>query len=150
MHPMTYAARLERRSEDGQVHVFFDAFPEAIAAGPDVATALDEAELALEAAVLGRLTDGTGLPATQKTVGRADVLMAVPALAAAKAVTITTWRVANITKTELARRLGVEEGEVRRILDPYHRTKVDRLAAATAALGRRIVIGVADAPRSAA
>jgi antitoxin HicB len=147
---MTYAARVERRSEDGQVHVVFDAFPEAIAAGPDVATAVDEAELALEAAVLGRLADGTGLPATQKTAGKADVLIAVPAIAAAKAVAITAWREANITKTELARRLGLEEGEVRRILDPHHRTKIDRLAAATAALGRRMIIGVADAPRSAA
>jgi antitoxin HicB len=147
---MSYAARFEKRSEDGQVHVFFDAYPEAVAAGPDVLSALAEAELALEAAVLGRLADGMDLPLPKRVGASGGVLVAVPALAAAKAVTITTWREANITKTELARRLGVEEGEVRRILDPYHRTKIDRLAAATAALGRRIVIGVADAPRSAA
>jgi antitoxin HicB len=147
---MTYGARAEKRTEDGQVHVFLDAFPEAIAAGPNAAAGRAEAELALEVAVLGRLANGVELPLPQRVGGRGRVLVAVPALAAAKAVAITAWHEANISKTELARRLGVEESEVRRILDPHHGTKIDRLAAATAALGRRMIVGVADAPRSAA
>ncbi len=48
----------------------------------------------------------------------------------------------GIKNTELASRLGADEKEVRRLLDPHHRSKLPRLEAALEALGRRLVIGV--------
>jgi antitoxin HicB len=48
----------------------------------------------------------------------------------------------RIRNTELARRLGADEKEVRRLLDPHHRSKLPRLEAALAALGKRLVIGI--------
>ena len=50
-----------------------------------------------------------------------------------------------MTKAELARRLGKDEKEVRRILDPMHPTKLAAMTEALAALGRRLVVGVEDA-----
>jgi antitoxin HicB len=47
--------------------------------------------------------------------------------------------------TELARRLGVSETVVRRMLDPKHDTKPARIQAALNALGKRIVVGFEDA-----
>jgi antitoxin HicB len=48
-------------------------------------------------------------------------------------------------KTELAKRLGVSETVVRRMLDPKHDTKPERIQAALAALGKRIVVTFEDA-----
>ena len=44
------------------------------------------------------------------------------------------------TRVALAGRLNVDESEVRRILDPAHRTKLDRLEQAAKALGGRLEI----------
>ena len=48
-------------------------------------------------------------------------------------------------KTELTKRLGVSEAVVRRMLDPKHDTKPERIQAALAALGKRIVVTFEDA-----
>jgi predicted transcriptional regulator len=47
----------------------------------------------------------------------------------------------GVGNSELARRLGVTEAVVRRILDPDHAA---RLEAALEALGQRVVMGVED------
>jgi hypothetical protein len=41
----------------------------------------------------------------------------------------------HIRKIELAQKLGIGEDEVRRILHPRYRTRLDRIEAALAALG---------------
>ncbi|HEU0142912.1 MAG TPA: hypothetical protein VFQ79_24545 [Bryobacteraceae bacterium] len=51
----------------------------------------------------------------------------------------------GINNSELARRLGVRETVVRRMLDPEHETKTEKLQAALEVLGKRIVVGVEDA-----
>jgi putative transposase len=42
----------------------------------------------------------------------------------------------------LAQQLGVDEKEVRRLLDPHYASKLPRIAQAVAALGKRLVIGL--------
>jgi antitoxin HicB len=51
----------------------------------------------------------------------------------------------SIRNTELAGRLGVSESVVRRILDPKHNTKPEKIQAALNALGKRIVVSFEDA-----
>jgi antitoxin HicB len=51
----------------------------------------------------------------------------------------------GISNSELARRLGVRETVVRRMLDPDHETKSEKLQAALDVLGKRIVVAVEDA-----
>ena len=51
----------------------------------------------------------------------------------------------GINNSELARRLGVRETVVQRMLDPDHATKAERLQAALAVLGKHLVIAVQDA-----
>ena len=68
--------------------------------------------------------------------------MPVPAQVAVKAALYTAVREAGIKNTELARRLGADEKEVRRLLDPHHRSKLPRLEAALEVLGKKLVIGV--------
>jgi len=49
---------------------------------------------------------------------------------------------ARVTNVQLARRLGVDEKEVRRLLDPHYASKLPRIAQAVALLGKRLVIGL--------
>ena len=49
-------------------------------------------------------------------------------------------RDAGITKTQLARRLGVNEKEVRRMLNPRHPTKLPWIEQEFAVLGRCLVV----------
>lgn len=64
------------------------------------------------------------------------------AVTAAKTALAAAIGEAGITKTALARELGVLENEVRRMLNPRHATKIARLEAALAIFGRRLVIDV--------
>lgn len=52
---------------------------------------------------------------------------------------------AGISKQQLARRLGIDEKEVRRLLDPHYGSKLPRIAQAISALGQRLVIGLEPA-----
>ena len=62
----------------------------------------------------------------------------------AYAAVLESFVAAGISKSELARRIGRDEKEVRRILDPKHATKLPALTSALHALGRRLVVGVID------
>jgi antitoxin HicB len=55
---------------------------------------------------------------------------------------LETFEGAGLTRTELARRLGKDEKQVRRILDPMHGTDIATLEAAISAMGNRLVIGL--------
>jgi hypothetical protein len=48
----------------------------------------------------------------------------------------------NLTNVEFASMLGVRETVVRRMLDPDHETKAEKLAAALRTLGKRLVVEV--------
>lgn len=51
----------------------------------------------------------------------------------------------GLSQSELARRLKVRETVVRRMLDPRHDTKPEKLQAALQMLGRQVVMGYFDA-----
>jgi antitoxin HicB len=46
----------------------------------------------------------------------------------------------GVSKKQLAARLGCDEKEVRRLLDPRHPSKLPRLQTALAVLGRRLAL----------
>jgi len=50
----------------------------------------------------------------------------------------------GITKSELAARLGCDEKEVRRLLDPRHSSKLPRIQKALAALGKGLALRLVD------
>jgi antitoxin HicB len=62
-----------------------------------------------------------------------------------KLAVLEAFGAAGISKSELARRLGKDEKEVRRMLDPRHPTKLPALTAVLRALGKRLVVGVVEA-----
>ena len=138
---LQYEVRLDNTAEPGRVHACIAGFPEAVASGSNEEEALLEAERALQAAALFRLERAEDLPAPAAKGGPGAVLVPLPAHVAAKAIVIDAFRRSNLSKTTFGQRLGVGENEARRILDPRHGTKLERMAAAAAILGRRLVIG---------
>ncbi len=59
-----------------------------------------------------------------------------------KAALYVAMRQAGIGKVRLAKRLGVDEKEIRRLPDPHYGSKLPRLAKAISLLGQRLVVGV--------
>ena len=102
---------------------------------------LHNAADALEEAIAGRINRGDTVPRPGPVKTR-QRRVPVPAQIAVKAALYMAVKDAGIKNTELARRLGADEKEVRRLLDPHHRSKLPRLEAALEVLGRKLVIGI--------
>jgi len=123
--------------------VRFPDLPEAITSGTDRQDALAQAADCLEEAIAGRIADGLDIPAPSSP-RKTQVLVPVPAPTAAKAALYLAMREAQVRNTELARRLGCDEKEVRRMLDPSHPTKLPRIQQALQVLGKRLVVGMEE------
>ena len=133
--------------DQGRVQVRFPDFPEALTDGTDEPEALAEAADCLAEAVAARIADGEDLPAPSATRRGMHAVPLSPLLAY-KAALFGAMRRAAISKTELARRLGIDEKDVRRLLDPRYRgSKVERLHAALAACGVAARITLVDTAR---
>jgi antitoxin HicB len=144
MKAYSYRAALEPGDRRGIIAVSFPDVPEAVTQGRGEADARTMAEEALGLVLLSYLQRGKPLPKPRaKTRGLVDVAVAPDV--AAKLAVLESFAEAGITKSELARRIGKDEKEVRRILDPKHPTKLPALTAALRALGKRLVVGVTEA-----
>jgi antitoxin HicB len=140
MQMFVYRARLEPGAKHGVV-VSFPDVPEAITQGRDRADALAQAQEALGLALLSYPQRGLP-PPRPKARAAALVPVAVEPAVAAKLALLEALRTSGWSKSEFARRIGKDEKEARRILDPLHPTKLGTLSEALQALGRRMVIGV--------
>lgn len=139
MHDFSYPVVLTPDPDEGGFVVTFPDLPEAITQGEQAAEALAQASDALEEAMAGRIRRGDDIPEPSKpTPGQHSV--PVPAQTAVKAALHLALREAGLSKKELAGRLGCDEKEVRRLLDPRHPSKLPRLQAALAALGKRLAL----------
>ncbi|MFP6731976.1 MAG: type II toxin-antitoxin system HicB family antitoxin [Alphaproteobacteria bacterium] len=136
--------------EDGRVVVEFPDFDYALTDGADVTEALHMASDCLETALAHCINTGKDIPepsALEPTFGDPWLTTVAPGpVIAAKAALYTAMRAGRITKVGLAAHLAVNEGEVRRWLDPRHATKIATLDRALASLGKRLEITVSDAP----
>jgi antitoxin HicB len=143
MKSFVFHALFEPGAKRG-VAVSFPDVPEAVTQGADSSDAYAMAEEALGLALLTYPLRGLPLPKARARGGEL-VPVAVAADVAAKVAVLEAFGEAGITKVELGRRLGKDEKEVRRILDPRHPTKLPTLTEALRALGRRLVVAVEKA-----
>ncbi|HEY4591265.1 MAG TPA: type II toxin-antitoxin system HicB family antitoxin [Thermoanaerobaculia bacterium] len=141
-HELTYPVTLTPDSDDGGFVVTFEDLPEAITQGETVMEALAEAADALEEAVAGRIRRGEPIPEPSPATDRP--IVPVPVQTAAKAALYLALQETGITKAELAVRLGCDEKEVRRLLDPRHPSKLPRIQKALAALGKGLSVRLVD------
>jgi antitoxin HicB len=144
MKAYAYRALFEPGDRRGNIVISFPDVPEAVTQGRDQAEARAMAEEALGLVLLAYLERGKPLP-KPRAKGRNLVDVAVAPDVAAKLAVLESFAAAGISKSELARRIGKDEKEVRRILDPKHPTKLPALTAALRALGKRLVVGITEA-----
>jgi len=144
MRTLAYQATLTPDRQAGGFTVTFRDLPEAITQGPDRPGALEQASDCIEEAIAGRIRRGDDIPEPSKMRGNRD-LVPVPPLMAAKAALYLAMREAKISNVKLAKQLGCNEKDVRRLLDPRHRSRINALQAALGALGKRIVVGMESA-----
>jgi len=131
--------------EDGRgFHVRFPDLPEALTGGDDLEDTAVQATDCLAEAIAGRIVRGDVIPKPSKAK-RGQHLVSDPLSLAPKLALYLALRERGMRKTELAKRLGVSETVVRRLLDPKHDTKPEKVQAALAALGKRIVVSFEDA-----
>src|SRR6266581_4713715 len=138
MRSYVYRAQFERGTQRGHI-VSFPDVPEAITQGRDMADARAMAEEALGLALLSYPERGLPLPKA-RAKGKGLTLVTVAPGVAAKLAVLEAFSSAGIGKSELGRRMGKDEKEVRRILDPKHPTKLPAMVEALRALGKRLVV----------
>lgn len=138
---IAFPARLEAQPEGGFTVTFRD-IPEAITQGDDEAEALRQAADALAEALAGRIAGNERIPEPTPQ-RRGERLVTPEEPLALKTALYEVMRAEGLTKSALAARLGFDEKEVRRMLDPRHATQEARLRDALAQLGvetRSVVI----------
>ncbi|MBI5018476.1 MAG: type II toxin-antitoxin system HicB family antitoxin [Deltaproteobacteria bacterium] len=137
----SYPVTLIPDPDDGGYVVSFADLPEAITQGDTVEESLDEAQGALEAAIEYRVREGLELP-EPSTPAPGQRTVAPPIHTALKAALYRALRESDVSKTELARRLDLDEKEARRILDPRHATRLPTMEKALRALGKHVEVRV--------
>jgi antitoxin HicB len=143
MHTFSYPATLIREKGTGGLTVRFRDLPEAITSGTERREALEQAADCLEEAIANRIVMRLEIPAPSAARSR-QPLVPVPAPMAAKLALYLAMKEAGVSNTTLSRRLGCDEKEVRRMLDPRHPTKLPRVQAALRLLGKRLIIGMEE------
>ncbi len=123
--------------ESGRVVASFPDVPEALTDGADEGEALAEARDALRAALAGYVQARRPLPHPSRRKGH---LIALPPLIAAKLALYQAMRERGLSNVALAARLGLSEGAVRRLVDPDHASRIEKLEVALEALGAGIVV----------
>jgi antitoxin HicB len=140
----TYPASILREHNGKGFFVRFADLPEALTGGDDMNDSLAQAADCLAEALAGRIRRGDSIPTPSK-LKRGQYPIGVPLYLAPKLALYLAAREQGLRNVEIAKRLGVSETVVRRMLDPKHDTKPAKIQAALNALGKRIVIAFEDA-----
>ena len=121
--------------------VTFPDFPRSATDGKSLTEALEEAPDCLGSEIAFRMDEREEIP-RPSPLKRGQRSIPVPLYLAPKMALYLAIREQRLNNSELARRLGVTEAVVRRLLDPKHDSKPEKVQAALALLGKRIVISV--------
>ena len=143
MSAFTYPAKFTP-GRDGRVLVEFVDLPRVSTDGKDDHEAMEEAMDALGSELSIRLSRREEIPASS-AAKRDQRLVPVPLWLAPKLALYLAMRDRQVNNSELARSLGVHERVIRRMLDPEHATKAEKIQAALAALGKQMTVEVRDA-----
>ena len=143
MSAFTYPARFTAGS-DGRVLVEFVDLPRVATDGKNHHEAMQEAMDALGSDLSIRLSRREEIP-EPSAVKRGQRLVPVPLWLAPKLALYLAMRDQQVNNSELARRLGLHERVIRRMLDPEHASKAEGIQAALAGLGKQVIVEVRDA-----
>jgi antitoxin HicB len=144
MPTLSYPAYIEKDIASNDLLVRFPDFAEALTSGQSMEDALSEAEDCLQEAIAGRIVRKENIPSRSR-VKRGQYSIPVALYLAPKLALYQAMRETALSNRELARRLGVTEVVVRRLLNPKHDSRPEKIEAALQALGKQIVVQIMDA-----
>ena len=134
--------------EAGRILVTFRDLPEVATDGADMDEAQREAADALTSALMFRMKYREDIPGPSR--GRSDEEAVTPdAGVAMKIALYISMREHGVTAAELTRRLGVDNREIQRILNPQHATKVARMGEAIGATGSNVIVELQQSEKAA-
>ncbi|MSP89269.1 MAG: type II toxin-antitoxin system HicB family antitoxin [Alphaproteobacteria bacterium] len=132
-----------KRDSAGRIFVAFPDLPEALTDGATEAEAMSEAADCLSEALMNRILHDEAVP-YPSAIGRRHRAVAPDPTVALKAALHRVAAERHVTAAEMARRLDIDHKDARRLLDPRHKSKLPRLAAALDALGCGVSVVVAE------
>ena len=138
---LTYPVKM-KKDTNGSLLVTFPDIPEAATSVHREAEALGLALEALESALEFYFEDGRTVP-MPSAPKRGQQTVSLPASMSAKILLLNEMLKQNVRPAELARRLGTTPQVVNRLTNLRHPTKIDGLAEAFQALGKKLVLRVA-------
>ncbi len=144
MKQFIYPADLIPDSEEGGFVVRFIDLPEAITQGENVENALLEAADCLEEAIANRIALNLPIPDPSRIESDRHPV-ALPARMAAIAALSQAIHDNGISRIELAEKLGRDEKEIRRLLEPHDSGLIPDIETALHAMGRKLIVGVETA-----
>ncbi len=133
-----------KSDEDQRLLVSFPDFPRAHTDGANENEAMEEAIDCLGSSIAFTMADKAEVPKPSRRK-RGQRLVPVPLWIVGKLALYWAIREIGISQSELARRLNLRETIVRRMLDPNHDTRPEKIQAALEALGKRVVMAYDDA-----
>ena len=120
-------------------------FPELLTEGSTHSEAVEQAADALEEVFAARIRRGEEIPEPSLPADESAVAwVRLPPINAAKAALALALRGRGMTQSELARTMGVDEKEVRRLLDPRHPSKLARLQDALLVLDQHLELRIVE------
>ena len=130
--------------DDGRTLVEFVDLPRVATDGRDDHEAMEEAMDALGSDLSIRMSRREEIP-VPSSAKRGLRLVSIPLWLAPKLALYLAMRDQRVNNSELARRLGVDERVIRRLLNPEHASKPDRIQSALTALGKQLTVEIRDA-----
>jgi len=143
MRDLSYPVEIVAEESGG----FYARFPDvrgALTGGKNIPETLSEAQDALGVALAEFMRRQIDIPLPSKPK-RGQHLVSVPLYLAPKIALYAAMRDSKMTNVRLAKKLGVRETMVRRLLDPDHDSKPSKVQAALEALGKSLTVSVRDA-----
>lgn len=135
-----FPARFES-DQDGGYFVSFRDIPEALTQGETLEEARDAARDALITAMDFYIEDNRRVPEASPAE-EGEELIELPLSVSAKIMLLNEMLEKRFKAADLARAMRIKPQEVTRIMDLHHTTKIDTLARAFSAVGRKLELHV--------
>ena len=137
--------RVKLEDDEGTVLVTSPDFSELITFGDTREEALVYAVGAFREAVAGRIHYKEPIPKPSR-IKSGEPFITLPLQTEMKIRLYESLQAKGMKKAELARRMNLHRQEIDRLMDFKHSTSIGKIEQAFAALGKQLIIEVADAP----
>lgn len=140
-----YLALFEPDLKAGGYTVTFPDFGYGVTQGETDAEAMEMARDLLMLTIGDYIRDGKRLPEPARRRGAKFRPVLLPALQSAKVDLYTAFLESGLKKADFARRIGIPKTHIDRLFSLRHHSRLEKIEAALAALGKRLHVETRDA-----